>query len=62
MLKQISGYNFFTKCDVSIQCYTYELDEPRQELPVIVTPSGKYKCKQLPMGLKCAPCFTQQIM
>ncbi len=45
-----------------MQYETFELDKPSQELYVIVVLFGKYKYKQLPMGLKFSPDFALQVM
>ncbi len=62
MLDCISGYKFFTKFDISMQYNTFELIEPSQELCVIITSIGNYKYKYLPMGYKCAPDKSQQVI
>ena len=62
ILKHRPGYSFFSKLDVSMQYFTFELDPESQKVCVISTPFGLYKYKRLPMGIKQSSNIAQEVM
>ena len=58
-----SGYTHFTKMDLSMQFYCFELEEESKKLTTIITSDGQlYEYNRLPMGMKISPDEAHAIM
>ena len=62
ILNRRPGYKFLTKIDISMQYYTFDLDEHSRQLCTIATPFGLYRYAHLPMGITVSPDIAQEIM
>ena len=62
ILARRTGYAFFTKFDISMQYYTFKMDEDSKNLCTFATPFGLYRYCHLPMGISGLPDISTEIM
>jgi hypothetical protein len=55
-------YKYFTKINISMQCYTFMLDDKSTNYVIIVTPFGKWRCIHVPMGFLGSTDWAQATM
>ena len=62
ILQQRGKYTYFTKIDLSMMFYCFELSERSKRICVISTEENNYSYNRLPMGVKISPDVAQRFM
>ena len=62
ILSKRTGYTYFSKLDISMAYYTFELDDESKDLCMINMPYGLYRYRFLPLGVMQSPDFCQETM
>ena len=62
ILSKRTGYAYFSKLDISMAYYTFELDDESKDLCTMNTPYGLYCYRVLPLGIEQSPDFCQETM
>ena len=62
IMNQRTKYTFFTKIDLSMMFYCFQLDEESQKICVISLEEGNFAYTRLPMGVKISPDVAQAYM
>ena len=62
ILSKRTGYAYFSKLDISMAYYTFELDDESKDLCMINMPYGLYCYRVLPLGVVQSPDFCQETM
>ena len=62
IFQHCSGYQYFTKLNISMQYYTFVLDEPSRNLCTFAMPFGLYRYCHLPMGVSESPDIAMEMM
>ena len=62
MMSDRSNYKYFTKNDLSMMFYCFELDKQSQLLCIITMEFGRYCYLHLPMRVKVSPDIMEEIL
>ena len=62
ILAKRTGYMYFSKLDISMAYYTFELDDESKDLCTINMPYGLYRYRILPLSIAQSPDFCQETM